>query len=288
MKKNRKGKTGITKIMDFLIDLNSQRTTKLIIVLLQAVGVFTFWRNADIFFMIIMFTVSWVLIPCVCDDTSYINLHFAKLKNDGKLENGFLRQMKIPRFMRKFYYGCSYEGDFLWVSFVFQTVLYLYTMAFLALCGVLIAKLIIGSPTETVRAYCRFMIIFVIIYIFIFRLSRFGINLFFRRRDGKEIKSYISSNKIDFKSGKEIKKAIATVNRQVDIINSLKKSGLREYKKGYCVRKDNLPDFENTIRSEYPNLEYSISRRSRQIYITICEKGEDGILLRAAVKNSVK
>ena len=85
MKKKRKGKTGITKIMDFLIDLNSQRTTKLIVVLLQAVGVFTFWRNADIFFMIIMFTVSWVLIPCVCDDTSYINLRFAKLKNDGKL-----------------------------------------------------------------------------------------------------------------------------------------------------------------------------------------------------------
>ena len=112
--------------------------------------------------------------------------------------------------------------------------------------------------------------------------------MFFRRRDGKEIKSYIASNKIVFKSDKEIKKAIATVNRQVDIINSLKKSGLCEYKKGYCVRKDNLPDFENTLRSEYPNLEYSISRRSRQIYITICEKDEDGILLRAAVKNSVK
>ena len=38
MKKNRKGKTGITKIMGFLIDLNSQRTTKLIVVLLQEIG----------------------------------------------------------------------------------------------------------------------------------------------------------------------------------------------------------------------------------------------------------
>ena len=67
MKRKRKGKTGITKIMDFLIDLNSQRTTKLIIVLLQAIGVLTFWRNADIFFMIIMFTVSWVLIPALIE-----------------------------------------------------------------------------------------------------------------------------------------------------------------------------------------------------------------------------
>lgn len=289
MKKTRKSGAGMTKAIDFLIRIRCKGIIKLALFVVLAL---VSWQNSYILFAVFHALLMLLTIPAVCEYTASTDMNFTKLKKENRPAGALLRRIKIPRFMRKYYYGCSYDGEFLWISFAFQTILYLYTAASLVLYGTLIIKLILESPiTETARACCRFMLVFLVLFVIVSRLTCLCTDAFLMRRDGrnKEAKEYLFGSKIpSLKEDIEIKKAIATVNHHVDIINGLKKSGLREYKKGYCVKKSDLTEFENAIRAEYPDLEYSISRRSQQIYITVREKGDIGILFRAAVKNSTK
>lgn len=271
----------ITKIVDFLGRTTFENIISLILVLL-------FWENIYLVFIFLHIALMWILIPATCKYTASIDMYLKKLQEEKKLKFRFLKQVNVPASVQKIFYGCS-DGKFLWISFAFQIILYLYIIFSVIFYGFLIRELLIGNHVTVIMYRCIcFWLIFHIMYTLVLRISCFIINLFFKRKDGKPIKEdlvdFRDFSAIDHNESRELKASVDKINRQATIIKELKKVGLRSYKKGYYIKENELTGFENIVKSEYPELGYNICRSSKKASITVYEKEKEDVLFHATLK----
>lgn len=248
-----------------------------------------FRNSIDMIFVLFQIFWFWIFIPFGFGATYSVDLCFKKLESDKNVDFKILKPITIPVFWQKFFCvsdSFSGQGKLLWVAFVFQISLHIYTLVSVALCSTVISRVILDLENmKSLRLFYGFWVAFTIFYgVAMYMICR-RIELYCKYKDGENIEQYFFSiHKIDFKKFKESKKLVEYIKRKSIVIEELCKKGLYYHKKSYCIKEKDLTEFKKIIETQYPDLRYDFQYQSKRTLFVVCEKESDAVIFKAVVK----